>query len=138
MDKSISAYCTIMGSKKLSTTVLACASASGEILPPLIIFKAGKLCSSWRGTNDLSETMYSSSESGFITTVIFYNYFEKFCQVVLQRPLLLILDGHITHLSPQTVDFAIAQNVTIIKFPAHTIDLLQPLDRIVFKPLKID
>jgi hypothetical protein len=138
MKTKTSAFRTIMGSGKLNTTVLACCSASGEMLPPLIIFKAKSLWSTWRGQNDISGTMYSTSENGFITSSIFNQYFQKFCITVTQRPLLVILDGHITHLSSMVVERAIAENITILKLPSHTTDLLQPLDRTVFKPIKTD
>ena len=138
MNSSQNAFRVIMGSGKLNTTILACCSASGRILPPLIIFKAKALWTSWRGNNDLSGVMYSSTPNGFITSDVFSQYFNKICELVSERPLLLVMDGHITHLSPLIVERALAENITILVFPPHTTDLLQPLDRTVFAPLKSD
>lgn len=50
---------TIEGSGKENVTVMACISASGCSLPPLIIFQDQNLWSSWKGNNDLENTMYS-------------------------------------------------------------------------------
>lgn len=97
MGTHVNPYRVIMGSGKLNTTILA--TAAGRMLPPLIIMKGkGTLWSNWRGSNDMSGVMYSVSENRFITTEIFESFFEIFCSVVKERPLLLIFDGHITHL----------------------------------------
>lgn len=71
-----------------------------------------------------------------MTTVIFQEWFFKFTATVKERPLLLLLDGHITHLDMATIQHAKQNNVTIIKFPPHTTDVLQPLDVSCFKSLK--
>ena len=51
-------------------------------------------------------------------------------------PRLLIYDGHLSHLWYGTIKLAQTQNVTIMKIPPHTTDLLQPLDVSIFKSLK--
>lgn len=71
-----------------------------------------------------------------MTSVVFHDFFLKFCQEVRERPILLILDGHLTHLDVETAIYARNNQVTIIKLPAHTTDLLQPLDKTCFKTLK--
>lgn len=123
-------------SSRENTTVMACVSASGRVLPPMIVFKSSKLWSTWRGEEDLPGTMYACSENGWMTTDIFQAFFTKFCEQVIERPLLLILDGHITHLDISTVNIARRENVSILKLPAHTTDVLQPLDVSCFKSLK--
>ena len=52
------------------------------------------------------------------------------------EPRLLIYDGHLSRMYYPTLDLARKQNVTIINMPAHTTDVLQPLDVSVFKSLK--
>nr|WP_253308817.1 hypothetical protein [Rickettsia endosymbiont of Ceutorhynchus assimilis] len=116
---------------------MACVSASGCSLPPLIIFQGQNLWSSWKGNNELENTMYGVSEKGWMTTLIFNEWFAKFCTMVRDRPLLVLLDGHLTHLDKHTIELAIRENVTLLKLPAHSTDLLQPLDRGCFGPLKL-
>ena len=53
-----------------------------------------------------------------------------------QRPLLLIVDGHSTHLTLDTVDLAWSNQVILLCLPPHTTHALQPLDVSVFKSLK--
>ncbi|KAE8745692.1 hypothetical protein FOCC_FOCC007576 [Frankliniella occidentalis] len=127
---------TIQGSGKENTTVMATVCANGELLPPLFIFKAAKLWSSWRGDCDIPGTFYAVSANGFITTEIFYQYLVKFTDTVTIRPLILVLDGHVSHLDMKVINKAKEENITILKLPSHTTDLLQPLDRACFAPFK--
>lgn len=127
---------TNQGSGRENTTAMACVSANGRNLAPLFIFKAQKLWSSWKGSSDLDGTFYSVSESGFINSDIFFDYFKLFCKEVTQRPLILLLDGHVSHLDFRTVQLARNENIAVVKLPSHTTDVLQPLDKSCFGPLK--
>ena len=83
------------------------------------------------------ETHYSVSDSGWMTTKIFQDWFKCFVQKTKDtRPLLLLFDSHLTHMSIETIDLAIEENISIVKLPAHCTDLLQPLDVSCFSPLK--
>ena len=50
--------------------------------------------------------------------------------------MLLLFDGHLSHISIPVVQRAIEENITLLKFPPHVTDLLQPLDKCCFGPLK--
>lgn len=127
----------IEGSGKENTTVMACISAAGVLLPPLIIFQGAHLWTSWKGTKDLPNTFYACSEKGWMTTNIFQEWFQKFCTLIKERPQIVIMDGHVTHLDKGTIELAIKENITLLKLPAHTTDVLQPLDKCCFGPLKL-
>ena len=78
-----------------------------------------------------------------MTSETFYKWFEQwevqtrsFDENGQLENRLLIYDGHLSHIWYGTLEMARAQKVTIIKLPAHTTDLLQPLDVSVFKSLK--
>ena len=71
-----------------------------------------------------------------MTTSILHNWFKKFVYKVEVRLILLYFDGHLTHLSAATVELALAENVSLVKLPAHYTDILQPLDVSCFSPLK--
>lgn len=72
-----------------------------------------------------------------MTVSVFQDWFRKFCDLVADRPLLVILDGHISHLDKGTIELAMQQNITLLKLPPHTTDVLQPLDKCCFGPLKL-
>lgn len=81
-------------------------------------------------------TLYGCSDNGWMTTDVFGEWFKHFCRVVTDRPLLLLFDGHLSHVSASLILKAMEEDVTIMKFPPHVTDLLQPLDVACFGPLK--
>ena len=119
-----------------SMTVLASISANGDIFPPLVIFSGKKLQSTWKGANAYPGTTYSVSDSGWMTADIFASWFQNFCATIKTRPLLVVYDGHASHMSLQVIQLARSQRVSIIKLPPHTTDKLQPLDVCCFRSLK--
>ena len=52
------------------------------------------------------------------------------------RPLLLLMDGHSSHYSPDTIRYAAEQEVILFTLPPNTTHKTQPLDRACFGPLK--
>ena len=71
----------------------------------LIIFKEKNLQSTWLGKKSLKDTYYGVSENSWMTTSIFHDWFQTFVCKVEVRPILLLFDGHLTHLSAATVEF---------------------------------
>lgn len=127
------------GSGRENTSVLACVNAAGRKLPPLIIFRAKNLWDQWIPRNDeYPNTGYVASPKGWMTAEIFENWFEMrfLSEIGPDRPVLLIFDGHTSHVSPKLVECAIKNNISIIKLPPHTSHILQPLDVSCFKGLK--
>ena len=54
-----------------------------------------------------------------------------------QRPVLLFVDGHASHITIDVIDLARENNITLFCLPPHTTHALQPLDVSVFKSLKL-
>jgi len=52
------------GSGRESTTVLACVSAAGDILPPLIVFKGAAVQPRWISDGAYPDTMYAATSNG--------------------------------------------------------------------------
>ena len=69
---------------------------------------------------------------------LFYVWMQKVFLVhaVHQRPVLLLVDGHASHLTLDLIDLARKKYVILFCLPPHTTHLLQPLDVAVFKSLK--
>ncbi|KAI2645013.1 MFS-type transporter clz9 [Labeo rohita] len=53
-----------------------------------------------------------------------------------ERPLLLIMDQHETHVSKDVTMYCRENKIEILCLPAQTTHILQPLDTAVFNPLK--
>jgi len=123
--------------KKGQVTIVSCVSASGQPIPPMIIFDAQNLNHAWT-KGEFPGTKYGLSANGWINTDLFEGWLsEHFLEhAVSARPLLLLLDGHSTHYQPQSVRFAKEHDVIMLCLPPHTSHESQPLDCGVFGPLK--
>lgn len=73
---------------------------------------------------------------GCMETETFAVWFEYFADFVKERPLLLLFDGHLTHISISVIKRALDDQIIIMKFPPHVTDVMQPLDVSCFGPLK--
>ena len=67
------------------------------------------------------------------TFAAWFNYFADF---VKERPLLLLFDSHLTHISIPVIKRELDENMIIVNFPPHVIDVLPPLDVSCFGPHK--
>ena len=123
--------------RKGQVTVVGCGNASGQVIPPMIIFDAKKLNHAWT-QKEVPGTKYGLSDKGWITTDLFEAWLmEHFLQYAVSlRPLLLLLDGHSTHYQPDVVRYAKENNVIMLCLPPHTTHETQPLDCGAFAPLK--
>ncbi|KAM4620718.1 uncharacterized protein ACJ7VT_007344 [Polymixia lowei] len=118
-------------------TILVCFNAAGEDVPPFIIYKGGYP----RATHNeeaVPHIAYGKSQTGYINSEVFRKWFvEHFLKYATQeRPLLLILDDHQSHLDPELVRVAQTEGVILLCLPSHTSHILQPLDASFFGPLK--
>ncbi|KAF2902436.1 hypothetical protein ILUMI_03748 [Ignelater luminosus] len=80
-----------------------------------------------------------ANPSGWIREENFIKYAKHFVQHVKpskEKPVLLLLDNHDSHLSIEALDYFKANGVTVLSFPPHCSHKLQPLDRSVYGPLK--
>ena len=59
---------------------------SGRVLDPLIIFAGKNFQSTWKGEEALPNTMYGISSNGWMTTGVFFEWFQKFAEQVEERP----------------------------------------------------
>lgn len=75
---------------------------------------------------------------GWMESDVFENFFTNtFLKCIgKERAVLLIYDGHSTHISFNLVLKAKNENITILKLAPHCSHLLQPLDLTVFKSVK--
>ena len=106
------------------------ASASGQVLSPMIIFTK----SIPRAIHDTEPKgwIYRSTNSGFINTDLFLQWFRDIFlkQIPKERPVILLLDAHSTHVTIEFANLAIQNQVEVISLPSKTSHILQPLDQI--------
>ena len=122
---------------KTQVSVLACVNATGQAIPPMVIF-AGKNFNHDLADGEVPGTLYGMSDSGWMDQELFANWFSSHFlrHAVSSRPLLLILDGHTSHYTLDLVQSALEHGVVLFLLPPHTTADSQPLDISCFGPLK--
>ena len=123
---------------KTMYTVLFCGSASGVYTPPFVVYKSKHLYREWI-IGGPAGCGYSCNESGYMMDFNFENWFiEVFCKFVesYDKPVIVVFDGHGSHLTYTTIKYAMDQEIIIVCLPPNTSHALQPLDVAVFKGFK--
>ena len=138
---------TVCNEKAENTTVVTYISAGGLAVPPMVIFKAGRVKPEWR---EAAPSGYSvrSSASGYINADLFFDYAQKFVQFLKEkhiieewskrRKVLVLLDLHKSHLfNLKFLKYMIANNIEVCSFPPHCTHIIQPLDDVPFANFKM-
>ena len=128
----------IMTSTKSSTSVMFCGSASGEILPPYVVYKADHIWSTWTEGGPRG-SRFNRSKSGWFDVVSFTDWFEtSFIPTVANRPgrKVLIGDNLSSHFSKRVLKLAAEHNIQFVCLPSNATHLMQPLDVAFFGPMK--
>jgi hypothetical protein len=130
-------YAVTSAERGKTHTILACISASGYALPPLMVYPRKRAVPNKLKENAVSATIFVSSENGWINQELYLQWFESFLKMIPEsRPVLLIQDGHASHMTIELIELACANDVHILCLPSHTTHILRPLDIGVFKSFK--
>ena len=125
---------------KQQITVLFCVSAAGTFSKPYVIFPGKK-----RPNFNLAEVSEDSydlgyTEQGWISSDTFFewlaNLFYPSIKDKVEFPVLILMDGHSSHINISVSDFCRDHGIIMYLLPPHGSHLLQPLDVGVFGPLK--
>ena len=126
------------GERGTLVTALCTINAAGNSIPPFMIFP--RVHFKERMLNGAPPgTAGAAHQSGWMTAenfVLYMRHFIRFSKCSKERPTLLILDNHDTHLSLDCIDLAKDHGVVMLTLPPHCSHKLQPLDRTVYGPLK--
>ncbi|XP_037977944.1 MFS-type transporter clz9 isoform X2 [Plutella xylostella] len=86
-------------------------------------------------------TTAECNAKGWMTSEVFMSWFQRFvrfCGASITNPVLLLLDGHITHTQNiEVIEYARKSGVVMLCFPPHCTHRLQPLDVGFMKPLSV-
>ncbi|CAF4468364.1 unnamed protein product, partial [Didymodactylos carnosus] len=89
----------------------------------------------------MTGTRYNITESGWIDESILFDWLDRlFIPHVAQitKPILVILEGHYSHLSSRMAKLAKANQIHLLCLPPHATTALQPLDVAVFHYLRLE
>lgn len=128
------------GSDHEYITIHCAGCASGEPLPPFILYKGKNMYRRWMEGGPAG-ALYGISESGWMDPANFLSWFLKLFLPAVSHltetgPVLLFFDGHYSHISLELIRAARQSNVHLLCLPPNTTHILQPLDVGFFSPLK--
>lgn len=119
----------------ITITMLCCANAAGEYIPPMIIYPSKRRYSIIR---NIGAIQYDSP-NGWTSNEIFFAWLRHFQNVVKatkENPVLLIIDTDESHVSVLAYDFCQNNNIILIAIPPNSSKFLHPLSLSFFGPLK--
>jgi len=107
------------GDSKDQTTCLCAASAAGEVLPPMHIF-AGERFRFNPMAGCVTDAYFGRSPNGWISTELFYGWLANhFAKKVTVRPVVLLVDGHRSHIDLQVSKFCRENQILLFCLPPH-------------------
>ena len=140
-DKNIKPQ-NITSARSSTVTIIAAGNALGNSVPPYYVFPGQ------RWNEDFMKgacpgAAGEMSKTGWSNSIIFQNYVTKhFVKYVklpgdkTSAPVLILYDGHKSHISLTLADWAIKNNVILFVLPPHSSHVTQPLDVAIFGPFK--
>ena len=124
-------------------SIMTCINAAGNHIPNLYIFKRKTRPQIDYIKHCEAGVAMTYQENGYMTSEIFLEWLVHFKNNVpggmsKDNQHLLILDGHISHVTNEAINFGRENGLDILTFPSHCSHELQPLDVAVFHPFKLN
>lgn len=119
-------------------TLAMAVSATGNTVPPFFIFPRVHFRKHFLN-NAPPGSAGDANPSGWMKEEHFVRYVKHFvahAKPSIERPVIILLDNHDSHLSIEALDYCKQNGVTVLTFPPHCSHKLQPLDVSVYGPLK--
>lgn len=130
-------------------TILLCVAADGTEYLPAVVFKGARepFLSDHVSRTRVSQIVpptwacFWRKELGSVATRVFNLWVKRFVSVVRSNETpkewkLLFNDGLRSHMTAYAIKILKEAKIAVVALPAHTSDRLQPLDVIVFGPMK--
>ena len=136
---------TVSSGSRDHITASYTASASGALVPPLIVHKGKRKMADQKLRNLAQDGrsgkwQFEVSAKGFMNRDLFLKELKRFSSYLddheVQRPVILYLDGATSHISMDVVEYCEAAGIQPILIPPNMTHILQPLDITFFSSLK--
>ncbi|XP_065667777.1 uncharacterized protein LOC136088057 [Hydra vulgaris] len=116
----------VVNNEKINYTVGNCGNATGTILPLFVVYKSISRLYKYWGVGGPPNTVFTTSKSGWMEEKQFIQWLTKV--FIPTSKLIPVLDGHVTHVTYDVGRTCIGNNIRLICLPAHSSNILQPLD----------
>ena len=143
IDSGIDSAYAAQPGRQECVTVIECISATGQKIPPYVIFKGENLMAHWMSISPPEGWMFAVNHKGWTNNLhgmAWLCHFNQHTKHLLTSPedeyRFLLCDGHDSHISAAFVGYCLQNCIALVLLPPHSSHLLQPLDVGVFSPLK--
>ncbi|RAL61711.1 hypothetical protein DID88_002779 [Monilinia fructigena] len=141
LDSTQKSNWKVTAGKQEWITAFECVNAAGKALSPMLIFKAQNTNSAWIPKDTPQSWQFSTSANGWTSNIHGLEWLKRVFEpeskkVSGDRPRLLIMDGHSSHITGSFIAFCIEKDIDLLILPPHCSHLLQPLDIAVYGPMK--
>lgn len=131
---------SVTSGSRTNVTVLGCGNALGNQVPPYFIFPGVRMRSELLEGKTVGADG-TVTQSGWSNAEVFQEYLRSHLLKYLpdrspECPVLLMYDGHKSHISVSLIDWAKQENIILFILPAHTSHVLQPMDIGCFGPFE--
>lgn len=129
----------VVNATKSAISIMFAATASGEVLPPYIVYKAERIYDQWC-IGGPKNARYNRTKSGWFDSFCFEDWFSKIIVPWAKNhtgPKVVIGDNLSSHLNLSVLLECQRNNIRFIFLPPNSTHLTQPLDVSFFRPLKI-
>jgi hypothetical protein len=128
-------------------TLLACVSAAGNVLTPMVISELSVRDSLWtKGLREDENAMVRQRNPAYVTEELFFQYminiFIPYVANIRQRPefandpVVLFMDSALPHISERVLRLLRENKIMTVVFPTHTTNIFQAMDLVFFDALK--
>ena len=122
-------------------TIVACVSANGFSVPPILILPGQLLNRATMGQCSITGITATVDPKQFMNSNIFIKWLDHFSSNVtshVKRPIVLVYDGYASHCNTYIVEKAIKLRIILVLLPSNSTYLIQTLDIFVVKPFKME
>ncbi|XP_066960928.1 uncharacterized protein [Macrobrachium rosenbergii] len=126
------------GERGALVTLVTAISASGNTVPPMFVFPRVNFRDHFIRDGPPG-CIGAAHQSGWMTGenfIIFMKHFVSVTRCTKDKPVLILLDNHDSHVSLELIDYCRDNGVVLVTFPPHCSHRLQPLDVSVYGPFK--
>jgi hypothetical protein len=140
LDKTV----TYKASRKFQhATLVACISAAGDSVPPLIVAREGDDKKIWDlGWREDKDFTLRHAQKCYVTKDLFLEYlcrivvpFINFTRTAIHREneiAVIMMDNCSCHVNTEILGFLSSNRILAFTFPPHSTNFLQPLDLVLF------
>jgi hypothetical protein len=127
-------------SSRESLTLIECVSASGKVIPPLIILAAKNHMEEWYQHLKEEDYLIAYSKAGYSNSELIFEWIHHF-EITTKKYAgnswrMLLMDNFDAHITYDLYEFCISKKIIVYTFPPNTTHILQPLDGVPFQNYK--